>query len=63
LSGISVFFCSSESIAIKVAPAGVGAVVEVSTNSKETAMPLLPDGASRWDLRTLQVFRDYTFKE
>ncbi|KAJ7919662.1 hypothetical protein B0H13DRAFT_233085, partial [Mycena leptocephala] len=44
------------------APAGVGAVVEVSTNSKETAMLLLPDGASRWDLRTLQVFRDYAFK-
>ncbi|KAJ6568292.1 hypothetical protein DFH09DRAFT_1313745 [Mycena vulgaris] len=43
-------------------PAGVGAVVEVSTNSKETAILLLPDGASRWDLRPLQVFRDYALK-
>ncbi|KAJ7860336.1 hypothetical protein B0H13DRAFT_1120975 [Mycena leptocephala] len=25
-------------------------------------MLLLPDGASRWDLRTLQVFRDYALK-
>ncbi|KAJ7439337.1 hypothetical protein FB451DRAFT_149205 [Mycena latifolia] len=42
-------------------PAAAGAVVEVTTNSKETAILLLPDGASRWDLRTLQVFRDYAF--
>lgn len=44
--------------------AGAGAVVEleVSTNSRETAILLLPDGASRWDLRTLQVFRDYALK-
>ncbi|KAJ7483222.1 hypothetical protein FB451DRAFT_1084400 [Mycena latifolia] len=43
-------------------PAGAGAVVEVSTNSKETAILLLPDGASRWDLRPLQIFRDYALK-
>jgi hypothetical protein len=43
-------------------PAGAGAVIEVSTNSKETAVLLLPDGASRWDLRTLQVFRNYALK-
>ncbi|KAJ6568345.1 hypothetical protein DFH09DRAFT_433324 [Mycena vulgaris] len=43
-------------------PAGAGAVVEVSTNSKETAILLLPDGASRWDLLPLQVFRDYALK-
>ncbi|KAJ7708944.1 hypothetical protein B0H17DRAFT_1264538, partial [Mycena rosella] len=36
--------------------------VDVSTNSKETAILLLPDGASRWDLRQLQVFRDYALK-
>ncbi|KAJ7483268.1 hypothetical protein FB451DRAFT_1029310, partial [Mycena latifolia] len=35
---------------------------EVSTNSKETALLLLPDGASRWDLRPLQIFRDYALK-
>ncbi|KAJ6568299.1 hypothetical protein DFH09DRAFT_1033698 [Mycena vulgaris] len=40
-------------------PAGVGAVVEVSTNSKETAILLLPDGASRRDLRPLESFRNY----
>ncbi|KAJ6474390.1 hypothetical protein DFH09DRAFT_953235 [Mycena vulgaris] len=43
-------------------PAGVGAVVEVSTNSKQTGLLLLPDGASRWDLLPLQVFRDYALK-
>ncbi|KAJ7255972.1 hypothetical protein C8J57DRAFT_1186187 [Mycena rebaudengoi] len=43
-------------------PAGAGAVIEVSTNSKETAILLLPDGASRWDLRAMQVFRDYALK-
>ncbi|KAJ6568297.1 hypothetical protein DFH09DRAFT_821184, partial [Mycena vulgaris] len=35
---------------------------EVSTNSKETAILLLPDGASRRDLRPLQRFRDYALK-
>ncbi|KAJ7213748.1 hypothetical protein C8J57DRAFT_1002668, partial [Mycena rebaudengoi] len=43
-------------------PAGAGAVIEVSTNSKETAILLLPDGASRWDLRPRQVFLDYALK-
>ncbi|KAJ7483242.1 hypothetical protein FB451DRAFT_102519 [Mycena latifolia] len=43
-------------------PAAAGAIVEVSTNSKETALLLLPDGASRWDLRDLQVFRNYALK-
>jgi hypothetical protein len=37
-------------------------VVEVSTNSKETGLLLLPDGAFRWDLRRQQVFRDYALK-
>ncbi|KAJ7801694.1 hypothetical protein B0H14DRAFT_3884952 [Mycena olivaceomarginata] len=40
-------------------PFGAGAVVEVSTNSKQTGLLLLPDGASRWDLRPLQLLRDY----
>ncbi|KAJ7780196.1 hypothetical protein DFH07DRAFT_466373 [Mycena maculata] len=43
-------------------PLGAGAVVEVSTNSKQTALLLLPDGASRWDLRRKQAFRDYASK-
>ncbi|KAJ7483220.1 hypothetical protein FB451DRAFT_1555253 [Mycena latifolia] len=43
-------------------PLGVGAVVEVSTNSKQTGLLLLPDGASRWDLRPQQLFRDYALK-
>ncbi|KAJ7767976.1 hypothetical protein DFH07DRAFT_313414 [Mycena maculata] len=43
-------------------PLGAGAVVEVSTNSKETGLLMLPDGASRWDLRPHQVFRDYAIK-
>jgi hypothetical protein len=34
----------------------------VSTNSKETGLLLLPDGASSWDLRPLQVFRDYALE-
>jgi hypothetical protein len=37
-------------------------VVEISTNSKQTALLLLPDGASRWDLRPQQLFRDYALK-
>ncbi|KAJ6598267.1 hypothetical protein DFH09DRAFT_1131388 [Mycena vulgaris] len=32
-------------------PAGAGAVIEVSMNAKETVILVLPDGASRWDLR------------
>ncbi|KAJ7777238.1 hypothetical protein B0H16DRAFT_1301967 [Mycena metata] len=43
-------------------PLGAGAVVEVSTSSKQTALLLLPDGASRWDLRQQRVFRDYALK-
>ncbi|KAJ7498032.1 hypothetical protein B0H11DRAFT_830274 [Mycena galericulata] len=43
-------------------PLGAGAVVEVSMNSKETGLLLLPDGASRWDLRPQQPFRDYALK-
>ncbi|KAJ7708952.1 hypothetical protein B0H17DRAFT_1031325 [Mycena rosella] len=43
-------------------PLGAGAVVEVSTNSKQTGLLLLPDGASRWDLLPLRVFRDYALK-
>ncbi|KAJ7483199.1 hypothetical protein FB451DRAFT_101826 [Mycena latifolia] len=43
-------------------PLGAGAVIEVSTNSKQTGLLLLPDGASRWDLRPQQVFRDYALK-
>ncbi|KAJ7433969.1 hypothetical protein FB451DRAFT_1008840, partial [Mycena latifolia] len=34
----------------------------VSTNSKQTALLLLPDGATRWDLRPQQKFRDYALK-
>jgi hypothetical protein len=43
-------------------PLGADAVVEVSTNSKHTGLLLLPDGASRWDLRPQQLFRDYALK-
>ncbi|KAJ7618641.1 hypothetical protein FB45DRAFT_169939 [Roridomyces roridus] len=43
-------------------PAGAGAVVEISASAKETAVLLLPDGAARWDLRPLRVFKDYALK-
>ncbi|KAJ7469872.1 hypothetical protein B0H11DRAFT_1392313 [Mycena galericulata] len=43
-------------------PVGAGAVVEISATAKETALLLLPDGASRCDLRPLQVFKDYALK-
>jgi hypothetical protein len=43
-------------------PFGAGAVVEISTSSKETAVLLLPDGASRTDLRPKNIFRDYALK-
>ncbi|KAJ7438710.1 hypothetical protein B0H11DRAFT_576363 [Mycena galericulata] len=43
-------------------PMGVGAVVEISTASSEAAFLLLPDGASRTDLRRLKRFRDYAMK-
>ncbi|KAJ7277531.1 hypothetical protein C8J57DRAFT_1060921 [Mycena rebaudengoi] len=43
-------------------PIFLRAVVEISTTSKEVAVLLLPDGASRFDLRRLQDFRDYALK-
>ncbi|KAJ7812677.1 hypothetical protein B0H13DRAFT_2144171 [Mycena leptocephala] len=43
-------------------PVGAGAEVEVSANSKRTAVLLLPDGASSWDLRALQLFKEYAEK-
>ncbi|KAK7053704.1 ribonuclease III [Favolaschia claudopus] len=43
-------------------PLGAGAVVEISTSSKATAVLLLPQGASRSNLRPLQIFRDYAIK-
>ncbi|KAJ7277540.1 hypothetical protein C8J57DRAFT_1713853 [Mycena rebaudengoi] len=43
-------------------PLGAGAVVEISTSSKETAVLLLPNGASRSDLRRLKEFRDYALR-
>ncbi|KAJ7277527.1 hypothetical protein C8J57DRAFT_1061057 [Mycena rebaudengoi] len=39
-----------------------GAVVEISTSSKEAAVLVLPDGASRSDLRRLKKFRNYALK-
>jgi hypothetical protein len=36
--------------------------VEDSTNSKQTALLLLPDGASSWDLHRSQTFRDFALK-
>ncbi|KAJ7936421.1 hypothetical protein B0H13DRAFT_1469114, partial [Mycena leptocephala] len=38
------------------------ASVTVSANSQRTAVLLLPDGASSWDLRPLQLFKDYAEK-
>ncbi|KAJ7807908.1 hypothetical protein B0H14DRAFT_2525517 [Mycena olivaceomarginata] len=43
-------------------PLGAGAVVEISTSSKEAAVLLLPNGASRADVRRLKKFRDYALK-
>ncbi|KAJ7498028.1 hypothetical protein B0H11DRAFT_1715163 [Mycena galericulata] len=43
-------------------PIGANAVVEVSMNSKQTALLLLQEGASSLDLRGLQAFRDYALK-
>jgi hypothetical protein len=43
-------------------PVGAGAEVEVSTDSKRAAVLVLPDGASSWDLRNLQSFKDYAEK-
>ncbi|KAJ7096075.1 hypothetical protein C8R44DRAFT_813124 [Mycena epipterygia] len=43
-------------------PVGAGAEVEISTSSKRTAVLLLPDGASRTDLRFPDKFRDHALK-
>ncbi|KAJ6492800.1 hypothetical protein C8R47DRAFT_422437 [Mycena vitilis] len=43
-------------------PLGAGAVIEISTSSQQTAVLLLPDGASRTDLRRLKRFREYALK-
>ncbi|KAJ7096076.1 hypothetical protein C8R44DRAFT_748934 [Mycena epipterygia] len=43
-------------------PVGAGAVVEISTSSKRTAVLLLPDGASRTNLRFPDKFRDHALK-
>ncbi|KAJ7143008.1 hypothetical protein C8R44DRAFT_196347 [Mycena epipterygia] len=40
-------------------PMGAGATVEITASSKEIAMLLLPQGASRSNLRSLQKFEDY----
>jgi hypothetical protein len=50
------------SFPLRFLPLGAGAVVEVSTSSKEAAVLLLPDGASRTDLRRKKKFRDYALK-
>ncbi|KAJ7775641.1 hypothetical protein DFH07DRAFT_767056 [Mycena maculata] len=39
-----------------------GAVIEISTSSKEAALILLPNGASRANLQRLKKFRDYALK-
>ncbi|KAJ7306777.1 hypothetical protein DFH08DRAFT_793189 [Mycena albidolilacea] len=43
-------------------PLGAGAVVELSAVSKEAAMLLMPDGASRINLRFLDIFRQQALK-
>ncbi|KAJ7708943.1 hypothetical protein B0H17DRAFT_1031304 [Mycena rosella] len=43
-------------------PLGAGGLVEVSANSRQTGLLLLPDGASRWDLRPQRVFRDHALR-
>ncbi|KAJ6537351.1 hypothetical protein DFH09DRAFT_1090937 [Mycena vulgaris] len=43
-------------------PLAGGAVVEVSTNAKQTGLLLLPDGSTAWDLKPLQRFREQAFK-
>ncbi|KAJ7712806.1 hypothetical protein B0H16DRAFT_1899789 [Mycena metata] len=43
-------------------PVGAGAVIELSTTSKQTAVLLLPDGGSRIDLRFHNTFRDLAIK-
>ncbi|KAJ7835548.1 hypothetical protein B0H14DRAFT_2363268 [Mycena olivaceomarginata] len=43
-------------------PIGADAAIEVSTNSEELALLLLPDGSSSLELRPLEVFEDYAKK-
>ncbi|KAJ7923528.1 hypothetical protein B0H13DRAFT_2655156 [Mycena leptocephala] len=43
-------------------PASAGAEIEVSTNSNQMAVLLLPDGASSWDLQSLESFMNYADK-
>ncbi|KAJ7186014.1 hypothetical protein C8R46DRAFT_982798, partial [Mycena filopes] len=43
-------------------PLGAGAVVQISGVLKQAAVLLLPDGASRWDIRRVKRFRDYALK-
>ncbi|KAF7348626.1 Tkl tkl-ccin protein kinase [Mycena venus] len=43
-------------------PAGAGAVVEISTVSKQAAVLLMPEGASRMNLRFLDIFRQQALK-
>jgi hypothetical protein len=59
---IATFSRESHHLLHRFLPLGLGAVVEVSTSSKATAILLLPDGASRTNLRCLQIFRDYALK-
>ncbi|KAJ6588036.1 hypothetical protein B0H19DRAFT_1366768 [Mycena capillaripes] len=47
---------------LRFLPLGAGAVVEISTSSKEAAVLLLPDGATRTDLRRKKKIRDYALK-
>ncbi|KAJ6595248.1 hypothetical protein DFH09DRAFT_1136493 [Mycena vulgaris] len=44
------------------APAGLGATVEVSTSSKTAGILILPDGASRCDVRLRRRFEEYALK-
>ncbi|KAJ6561951.1 hypothetical protein B0H19DRAFT_902447, partial [Mycena capillaripes] len=43
-------------------PIVAGATVELSTESKQLAVAVLPDGASRFDMRSDKVFLDYAKK-
>jgi hypothetical protein len=56
------FSCLLPHFPLRFLPLGAGAVVEISTSSKEAAVLLLPDGASRTDLRRKQKFREYALK-
>ncbi|KAJ7493179.1 hypothetical protein B0H11DRAFT_1717826 [Mycena galericulata] len=47
---------------LRLLPIGAGAVVEVSTNSDQLALLLLPDGASSWDARSEKDFHEYAVK-